>query len=58
MAGKGKRVRDHTNKGRSGITPREKRVIRKSKNVVQTSISEWMTDYDIDNDNDNEIFLF
>ena len=27
--------------------PSEKRVIRKSKNVVQTSISEWMTDYDI-----------
>ena len=47
MAGKGKRVRDHTNKGRSGIMPPEKRVIRKSKNVVQTSISEWMTDYDI-----------
>ena len=47
MAGKGKRVRDHTNKGRSGIMPSEKRVIRKSKNVVQTSISEWMTDYDI-----------
>ena len=45
MAGKGqgKRPREQTSKGNSGVSPPEKRqsrVSRKKKNVIQTSISE------------------
>ena len=51
MAGKGKekRTREQTSKGNSGVSPPEKRqswVSRKKKNVIQTSISEWIMDDD------------
>ena len=49
MAGKGKRPREQSCKGGSGATPPEKRtsrVIRKRKNTIQTSLSEWVTDDD------------
>ena len=47
--GKGKRTREQTSKGNSGVSPPEKRqsrVSRKKKNVIQTSISEWIMDDD------------
>ena len=47
--GKGKRPREQTSKGNSGVSPPEKRrsrVSRKKKNVIQTSISEWIMDDD------------
>ena len=47
--GKGKRTREQTIKGNSGVSPPEKRqsrVSRKKKNVIQTSISEWIMDDD------------
>ena len=51
MAGKGngKRTREQTSKGNNGVSPPEKRqsrVSRKNKNVIQTSISEWIMDDD------------
>ena len=51
MAGKGKRPREQSCKGGSGVTPppsekRTSRAIRKRKNTIQTSLSEWVTDDD------------
>ena len=50
--GKGKRPRELTSYGNSGVSPPEKitsRVSRTKINVIQTSISEWLTDDDITN---------
>ena len=47
--GKGKRSREQTNKGSSGVTPPEKRTsraVRKKNNTIQTTISEWVMDDD------------
>ena len=47
--GKGKRSREQTNKGGSGVTPPEKRTsraVRKKNNTIQTTISEWVMDDD------------
>ena len=51
MAGKGKRPREQSCKGGSGVTPppqekRTSRAIRKRKNTIQTALSEWVTDDD------------
>ena len=52
MTGKGKRrrSREQSSKGNNGVSPSEKRpsrVSRTQKNVMQRSISEWLTDDDI-----------
>ena len=55
MTGKGKgggRSREQSSKGNNGVSPSEKRTFRVSrtqKNVMQRSISEWLTDDDITN---------
>ena len=45
--GKGKRPREQTSKGGSGVSPPEKRTsraVQKKNNTIQTTISEWVMD--------------